>query len=194
MHFDYFVKILPVLATIIAALIAAALSFVSLTLSKEQKTSEFRQKWIDGLREDLSVFLSSARAFARAVESERMGADSSFSGQKIADFRHKATETFYKIKLRLNPQEIAHEQLLMLLSEINEKQNRFLNEGEASPQPVLSAIDVAADHSIYVLKAEWRRVKEGELPFRIVRNWVAPLIVILSLGFVFVIFFVRPNG
>ena len=38
------------------------------TLTKEQKTSEFRQAWIDALREDLARFLGAARAFARAVE------------------------------------------------------------------------------------------------------------------------------
>ena len=38
------------IATVMAALITALISFVNLTLSKEQKTSEFRQAWIDGLQ------------------------------------------------------------------------------------------------------------------------------------------------
>lgn len=35
---------------VVTALVAGAFSFVNLTLNKEQKTSEFRQAWIDGLR------------------------------------------------------------------------------------------------------------------------------------------------
>lgn len=56
------------IATVVASLIAAAISFVNLTLNKEQKTSDFRQAWIDGLREDLSSFFACSRAFARASQ------------------------------------------------------------------------------------------------------------------------------
>ena len=45
------------MATVTASLITAIISFVNLTLTKEQKISEFRQAWIDALREDLSIFL-----------------------------------------------------------------------------------------------------------------------------------------
>ncbi|HKE96605.1 MAG TPA: hypothetical protein VKB34_20010, partial [Povalibacter sp.] len=55
------------IATVVASLIAGVFSFVNLTLNKEQKTSEFRQAWIDALRADLSAFFAAARAFARAV-------------------------------------------------------------------------------------------------------------------------------
>ena len=53
-----------------------------------------------------------------------------------------------------------------------------------SSDKTIEAVDLAADYARPVLKAEWKRVKSGELPFRIARNWVAPIVVILSLGFV----------
>jgi hypothetical protein len=59
------------IATVVAALITAVISFVNLTLSKEQKTSEFRQAWIDGLRGDLAIFFSSARALCRTMQETR---------------------------------------------------------------------------------------------------------------------------
>ncbi|MEM4379495.1 MAG: hypothetical protein QXL01_02260 [Thermoplasmatales archaeon] len=40
--------ILIAFGAIVAALIAATVSFTSLIISKEQKTSEFRQEWING--------------------------------------------------------------------------------------------------------------------------------------------------
>ncbi len=48
----------PLLSAIAAAFIAGAVSFIVTVLSKEQKTSEFRQAWIDALREDLAIFAS----------------------------------------------------------------------------------------------------------------------------------------
>ena len=46
--------------SIIAAAIAGLVVFVSTVLTKEQKTSEFRQAWIDELRKDISQFISGA--------------------------------------------------------------------------------------------------------------------------------------
>ncbi len=43
---------------ILAAVIAGAFSFLSLVMSKEQKVSEFRQDWINSLREDICKFVS----------------------------------------------------------------------------------------------------------------------------------------
>ena len=63
---------MPEVLTIVAAAIAAAASLVAVTLSKEQKVSEFRQAWIDALRQDLASFFSSARAFARAMDARRV--------------------------------------------------------------------------------------------------------------------------
>ncbi|MGO3785906.1 MAG: hypothetical protein ACTJIB_12780 [Pseudoalteromonas prydzensis] len=44
------------MATVTASLIAACIAFVNLTLTKELKNSEFRQAWINSLRDDLSIF------------------------------------------------------------------------------------------------------------------------------------------
>jgi hypothetical protein len=49
---------LPILGPIVAAVIAGAVAFLASVFSKEQKTSEFRQAWIDSLRNDLSELIS----------------------------------------------------------------------------------------------------------------------------------------
>ena len=43
-----------------AAILAAIASFLGLMISKESKISEFRQKWIDELRKDISWVLGEA--------------------------------------------------------------------------------------------------------------------------------------
>jgi hypothetical protein len=178
------------IATIVAALISGTLSFVNLTLTKEQKTSEFRQAWIDSLREDLAAFFAAARAFARTAElAEVLGTEYKdkamlpISEQKISELRHEVAETFYRIKLRLNPDEAEHIELLRLLQRAIDEQNKMLTE-RTSNANTLTAIELASDYARPVLKTEWRRVKRGELPFRIARNWVTPIIVVVSLAFV----------
>src|SRR6218665_2619513 len=95
---------LAAVATLVASLIAAAVAFVNLTLTTELKTSEFRQAWIDGLREGLAKFLGAARAFARAVEVvHTFGADYKdkvpllMGDEKISEFRYQAAETLSRI-------------------------------------------------------------------------------------------------
>src|ERR1039458_8879231 len=89
----------PQIVTIVVALIAGAFSLIAITLSKEQKVSEFRQAWIDGLRADLAAFLSATRAFARAMEARaRHGSTSQdpakvpFSNEKLGEIRAVAAE------------------------------------------------------------------------------------------------------
>lgn len=187
---DLPVQSIAALATVVASLITAAVSFVTLTLTKEQKTSEFRQVWIDGLREEIAGFLAAARAFARAAEIlNTYGPDYKekthlrISDEKIGDLRYQAAETLSKIQLRLNATEPEHIELLRLLRRAVDEQNKMLKE-KTSIDETMKAIEMATKYAQPVLKKEWERVKAGELPFRIARNWVAPAIATLSLLFI----------
>ncbi len=42
---------------IVAAIIAGAVAFFSLIISKEQSVSEFRQQWIDALRKGIAIIV-----------------------------------------------------------------------------------------------------------------------------------------
>jgi hypothetical protein len=50
------------IGAIVAALVAGLFSFFNLVLSKEQKLSELRQDWIDGLRNDLAEHIAAIQA------------------------------------------------------------------------------------------------------------------------------------
>jgi hypothetical protein len=190
MHDELPAGSIAAIATVIAALIASAISFVNLTLTKEQKTSEFRQAWIDALREDLATFFASTRAFARAAQ-EALAPKSHGEGdaplamtrERVSDLRYQVAETRYRIQLRLNPKEAEHIELLRLMGVAIAKQQEVL-EGRITTEAALPAVDTAAAYAPQVLKAEWERVKKGELPFRLVRNWIAPLVVVFSIVFV----------
>jgi hypothetical protein len=185
---DLPIQSIAAIATLVAALIAAAMSFVSLTLNKEQKTSEFRQTWIDALREDLAVFFACARAFARVSEERHKLGDEyaekslfKIDEKRVSDIRYQISEVYSRIKLRLNPNEIEHEELLRLMQRSIDEQNKVLANRSDSSE-VIQAIEVAIKYARPLIKAEWNRVKAGELPFRIARNWVAPFIFLLSIS------------
>lgn len=193
MHANLPAQSVAAIATLVAALITGAVSFVNLTLTKEQKISEFRQTWIDALRNDLASFLGAARAFARAVETlhtfgpeYKEKAALLISDQKVGDLRYQAAETFSRIKLRLNACEPEHIELLRLLRHAIDEQNLMLT-NKSSVDATLAAIDAANEYARTVLKAEWKRVKEGELAFRMARNWVTPAIFVISIAIIFLV-------
>lgn len=181
------------IATVIAALIAAGVSFVNLTLNKELKTSEFRQAWIDGLREDLAAFFACARAFARASEEHKTLGPATdnpkylaISAEKVSEIRYQVAETRYRIQLRLNLGEAEHKELFRLMQNATEAQQKVL-QGQGDMAATLKAIEAAVNYAPQILKSEWDRVKRGELAFRVVRNWIAPLVFVLSLLFIFLV-------
>jgi len=187
------------IATVIAALIAAGVSFLHLTLAKEQKISEFRQTWIDGLREDLATFFSVARAMARATEEVRLpeeikaAAKFTFTEDQIREYRLTIAQTYYKIKLRLNADELEHIQLLNLMDKAIAEQIETA-QGKSDGSKTLPAVEAAVEYSRSVLKAEWVRVKRGEPNFRHARNWIPPIIIVLALTFWVLTFIVHPES
>lgn len=164
-------------ATVITAVITSIVSFVTMSLTKELKTSEFRQAWIDGLRDDLAKFFGAARAFARASQSVQVHGENyqsallSFGPTQAGEFRYQAAEAFSRVKLRLNLKKIEHIELLRLMQSAIDLQNEVLS-ARTPVEPVLAAIDAANEFAPQVLKREWERVKAGERPFRIARATV----------------------
>jgi hypothetical protein len=175
-------------ATVVAAVIAAGVSFLHLTLTKEQKISDFRQAWIDALREDLATFFSVSRAMARATDEARIPEDQKanykfgFSEDQVREYRITVAQTYYKIKLRLNAGEAEHIRLLTLMDQAIEAQIATA-QGKSDGSKTLPALEAAVDYSRPVLKSEWDRVKRGEPSFRIARNWVPPILLVLAITF-----------
>lgn len=184
------------IATVVAALITGTIALVNLTLSKEQKVSEFRQAWIDGLRDDLSRFASSVRfashaAHVAAIYSPQVHSQIfPHTPEQIAQLRVTASEALSRIRLRLNSEEPEHNELLRLLESANA---RSLAIGATSPNAsdALTALDAAVEYARPILKAEWKRVKRGEPGFTYLRIWLVPVILLLSMIFAAVIAFGR---
>lgn len=175
-------KVGSLLAAVAAALVAGLFGLVGLVISKENKTSEFRQAWIDSLRSDIADFVASGKTFIYYDMARKRAIDhgGSLEYQKILrDLYDKALHARVRIRLRLNPDDSDPE-----MREIN---RRVLDK--------ISKIGVELNNNRYdeasklynsihkdagpLLKAEWERVKRGEPGFRVAK-WAAAIIATVS--------------
>lgn len=155
------------IGVIFAALIAGLISLVGLIVAKEQKTSEFRQAWIDATRESISAYLTSLNSVHDALQVKYK--DHAEKVDKLGPFYREANKSAMDLYLRLNPKESAHVELFDMMDEvwkISTKDETFKLE------KLKDLEDSIVKKSQSILKSEWRRVKRGELAF-VVAKWMA---------------------
>ena len=152
------------LGSIIAATVAGAISLTSLIVSKENKTSEFRQLWIDSLRSELSAFISHSIEIRRHREWGRENSDKGW--ETISESYKTINESITRIRLRLNPTEKLSKKVLNLLKEY---EKAFAGKGVPKDDEFNKLNHEFVEASQQLLKAEWKRVRNGEVVFQIVR-------------------------
>ncbi len=187
------------LGAILAACITGAVTFVTLVISKEQKISEFRQAWVDSLREELSAFAGHARRIAHeqtyvslkgmAIKTVQDLIDAQEEDSKRPDVYHsnrqEMAHSYYALRLRLNPEENDHLKLLNCLDEIYKVLN--ISSDVTRREDCIQELDELARVAQGVLKREWTRVKEGEPRFKFVTTlakWVALIAVTVAIGII----------
>lgn len=156
------------LGAIAAAFITGAFSFVNLIIAKDQKTSEFRQDWIDRLREDITAFTSHVEFLSSLYQFTLQNNPACLESPQAEEFvktiypnLREIANMHHRVKLRLNPKE--HKRLIELVTEIN---GLFSDIKAISHlERVDGLIANLIDESHLVLKSEWKRVKRGEIGF-----------------------------
>jgi len=168
---------------VIAALITGLIALLGLIISKESKVSEFRQQWIDSLREDVSAVIAHAEGIRRSCISASIGPPADAGRQSLWDTVRDDMAGIKKksatIRLRLNPNEKrknekeANNLILSALKRYREvfdsSDTRLVGVDEVNEQ-LISATQT-------VLKENWNRVRRGERVYRITR-WLAGLFVL----------------
>ncbi len=162
-----------VLGPIIAACIAAVVSFLALVISKENKTSEFRQAWIDDFRQDLSQFAANLRRLeaeptymdckvlntSKPMEASLKAANErALKPDFFAENRLRLLQSRYAIRLRLNPVETNG---IVLLAQVDKALEAYYSSADVEVE-LESLMNLAQAF----LKKEWERVKKGEQVFR----------------------------
>jgi hypothetical protein len=149
--------------TIVAAVIAAVISLLGLIISKENKVSEFRQAWIDALREEISAIITHPIAIYAAYVAKFP--DQSTLWQNVRADYVGLNEAWAKVRLRLNPEE---ESSIAVLRALEEQESLFPKDNSKPDfQKLASNHRKLLDCTRVVLKEEWRIVKRGELVYRV---------------------------
>lgn len=155
-------------ATVLAALVAASITFLIAVFTKESKVSEFRQAWIDALRNDLAQFVGIWWYLVNEFEQVGRPADDlklRKLWETIKPEMLKIEELQTRIELRLNPKE--HVNLIGQLHKLV-KVDKFLGQPF---EKCKEAVDQLTEESQKVLKAEWAVVKRGEPTYRWIKRF-----------------------
>jgi hypothetical protein len=166
------------LAVIVAALIAASLTFLSLLVSKEHKISEFRQAWIDSLRDDLAQILSHTHVIADAYKAGVI-TDEKQDWVAVREDLIAANSAEIRIRLRLNPNE---DQNIAILDLIKELDDSYVIDCVPNYDTIYKLEEKITAQSHIILKKEWKRVKRGEKVF-FATKWLSLVVVFASAGY-----------
>ena len=139
-------KYLEPSVTAVAAFLAAFIgAWVAGTLAGRVKVSEFRQAWINKLRELLADLSSSALHYWAAGYEDRTDAE-----------YKRMTLLEAHIQLMLNPKEEDHRQLEVLIRKMVEEINYTKGEKDGFPRCHTEVMAISRT----ILKREWERVKK----------------------------------
>ncbi|WP_226660885.1 hypothetical protein [Alteriqipengyuania lutimaris] len=152
---------------IVAATIGAAVTLLGLIISKESKTSEFRQAWIDGLREEIKSLLVAFNSVADASHRKFDSHDEKLN--YLLPLFNELNSSVFAVSLRLNPEEARSKKLI---EDANELVNLARSPGPISPDAIRPLETSLQNSAKKLLKYEWKRVKRGE-PFFFCLKWGA---------------------
>jgi hypothetical protein len=158
------------IGAIVAAIIAGTIALLGLIISKEQKVSEFRQQWIDALREDIAAVIRYGHCMCRHTLAAQTGLP--LAADSVREDFAGITEAAARIRLRLNPREKESSTLLAAL-----EKHLIMVRRESNAEIVSSVTDNLITAANLVLKQEWGRVRAGERVYRTAR-WAALLVIV----------------
>lgn len=176
-----------------AALLAGFFSFLNLVSAKENKVSEFRLAWVDGLREEIATYTCGVQELVRVDGNELYfrGDVEELTNEELArewyvetrDAYIRVGESLSKIQLRLNQKHIKEKPEsaeAKLMSSVLEARDLF-NTGYYKEAASL-CVDIR-DAAAPLLKKTWDQVKNGEPTYRIIR---ASALAIIVIGTIFI--------
>lgn len=173
-------------ATLVAAFIAALVSLVTLVNTKEQKTTEFRQAWINSLRAEAAKFASQARYIAGAIHNAKRFDPNCFSRdskayEAYAENRKEIAVAYYLISLHFKPDDLDFQRLAQLMDKVL---NALGRPERVTFEEINSSLRRMTEEVRTLLKEEWERVKAGEAPYKWTKR--VAIVLMLVLFFVFI--------
>jgi hypothetical protein len=182
-------KFIVLVGAITAALIAGIVSLVNMMIAKDQKITEFRQAWINSVREQVAKMVAHATtlpfagrlidyADSKSKPVQSMGEDPvSEQVDRMLDLAKQKSElmdAYNKVLLFLNPAE--NRKLVSQLAALASAGTI----GSKTDQSKINALacDLLTETQV-MLKKEWKRVKRGEWVYRSTKYTIAALVLVL---------------
>ncbi len=150
-------------------------------ITKEQKVSEFRQAWIDELRTEISGLIAHANAILSATNFALANLSTDGTWVQLRPDYVEINKLSTRIELRLNVKEPVAKELLTCMAQID----TYL-----APSSIrhtsFAMLDLVEKelvrHGKELLKTEWKRVRDGERFYRVMRISLVALIIVGVLG------------
>lgn len=153
--------------TIWIAVGAVGAALVAALIARGVKISEFRQAWIDGLRSDISEFVSKSHEWIDLYlnfNAENNSEKKATLAPLLDRIKYDAFHVLRRIELRFKPDDLEANSLLLALREL-------LDPARLSPDSQYSSWRRLADNTTlkarHLLKEEWEVTKN---PFRSARK------------------------
>lgn len=155
---DAYPTIWIAIGAVIAALIVMYSGYLNLKISRSHAVSDYRQEWINSVREKFSEFLNEADRILSDLSYKHV--EETFEEQypnESQSLKHK----LYTVRLFLNKNENEHTELI-------EKATQLKNHMLYTPLDKIDYDSIRQDNEALVglfqdiLKDEWNRVKWGE--------------------------------
>ncbi|MCG9713327.1 hypothetical protein L1D29_10945 [Shewanella insulae] len=152
-------------AVIIASIIGLIVAVTTAVIAKEQKVSEFRQTWIEGLRNDISELVSISYSLLTEISKIKTINQANVNLDKIKAQAHldivkingdvARLTTLIKLKLE---NKATHDAL------VNElwKLTNLLNKAHVEPAQSFEQLNIVQETAHSIFKSEWELVKRGE--------------------------------
>ncbi|MBD8696849.1 hypothetical protein [Stenotrophomonas sp. CFBP 13718] len=152
------------IGTVIAATVAAGVTFLTATLSKDAKISDFRLAWMDTVRAEIAEI--SSRCLHIQASSKRLRAQGTAEPQIHIEFAEdmlSIKRNIAMLRMRLDPNK--HQSVIYLLTKVDNKEwsERTLQTGSTD------LLTEFQEEGRILLFTEWQRVKKGEGAYRIFR-------------------------
>ena len=174
---------ITMLGVMFAAIIGGFFSLMNLVSSKEQKVSEFRQNWIDSLRESISSYIASlyylSTLYKHYVEQHSDKKNRFEMTKGVEETYSQVNKMYNDIIFRINDNETKPELKKLnddFLIALEESRDLF-NKNEFKEVKV--SCNKIRTHAKPLLKNEWKRVKSGEPAYRYSKYFA---ITILAIG------------
>ncbi len=175
---------------VIAAGITGLISLLGLIISKEQKTSEFRQQWIDSLRNEISELIGYTETGIQHLTvilrdkkaTPKVCITPSDSFDKVKTEIMESEKYYTRILLRVNPKK--HKELMGSLKKLKEV---FNSDNIPSPEKLDEIETELIQVTQRTLKSEWDRVKKGEPIFKFAKYGAFFLLCLSFIAFGYII-------